>query len=319
MSPRRYRNRDKHLQESQIRRQEHFEDQQERRLSHHILRELRRAQQHEITEHLVYSRLAAMVKNQDNREILEKIAEEEKRHAGIWQQYSQEKMKANQFKAWWYVFITKILGLSFGTKLLERNEEQAQINYQEIGKEVTEASQIKIEEEERGHKLGGIINEENLKYVGSMVLGVSDALVELTGALAGLTLALQQGRLIAITGLITGIAASFSMAASEYLATKAEAQDKDPIKASLFTGGMYITTVLFLILPYFLIKNIYWALGITLSIAILIVFAFTFYVSIAQDKPFKKRFIEMAGISLAVSGISFVIGFIVNRFLGLEV
>jgi VIT1/CCC1 family predicted Fe2+/Mn2+ transporter len=46
--------------------------------------------------------------------------------------------------------------------------------------------------------------------------------VELTGALSGLTLAFRNTRLIAMAGLITGIAASLSMAGSEYLATKSE-------------------------------------------------------------------------------------------------
>ena len=67
-----------------------------------------------------------------------------------------------------------------------------------------------------------MIREKQLDYVGSIVLGLNDALVELTGALAGLTLALQNTRLIAIAGLITAIAASFSMAASEYLSNKSD-------------------------------------------------------------------------------------------------
>lgn len=62
-----------------------------------------------------------------------------------------------------------------------------------------------------------MIKEEKIGYVGSMVLGLNDALVELTGVLAGLTFTLQNTRLIGTAGLITGVAAALSMASSEYL------------------------------------------------------------------------------------------------------
>ena len=51
-----------------------------------------------------------------------------------------------------------------------------------------------------------MIDEEKLKYIGAVVLGMNDALVELTGTLAGLTLALQNEKLVGVAGLITGVA-----------------------------------------------------------------------------------------------------------------
>ena len=199
---------------------------------------------------------------------------------------------------------------------MEKGEESAQINYNEIAKEIPQAKEINAEENAHELKLLGMLDEERLKYVGSMILGVNDALVELTGALAGFTLALQNTRLIAVIGLITGIAASLSMAASEYLSTKAESQDKDPLKASIYTGVMYLVTVILLVLPYYLFPNVYAALATTLLIAILIILFFTFYISVAQDLPFKKRFSEMAGISMGVSALTFGIGFLVKKFFG---
>ena len=111
-----------------------------------------------------------------------------------------------------------------------------------------------------------------------MVLGLNDALVELTGALAGLTLALRNTRLVALTGSITGIAAALSMAASEYLSTREEGADpsKSPAKAALYTGVAYSLTVLALILPYLLISNPFVCLALTLSAAILIIAVFNF-------------------------------------------
>lgn len=138
-------------------------------------------------------------------------------------------------------------------------------------------------------------------------------MAELTGALAGFTLALQNSRIIGVVGLITGLAGSMSMASSEYLSTKQEETDKDPFKASLYTGLAYVGAVLFLIFPYFLFKNIFLSLTFTLINALLVMFIFTFYVSMAKGPQFKKRFFEMAGLSLGITAISFFIGLTVRK------
>jgi VIT1/CCC1 family predicted Fe2+/Mn2+ transporter len=290
-------------------------------LTKHVMLQLLKAQENEITEYFIYSKLANQVADECNKKILKTIANEEKKHSDIWKKYTKIDVKPKRSKIIFHTLISKLLGLTFTVKLMEKGEKLAQINYGQIAKEIPAALEIEKEENAHEQKLLGLLDEERLKYVGSMVLGVNDALVELTGALAGLTLALQDPRLIATTGLITGIAASLSMGASEYLSTKAENSDKekDPFKASIYTGGMYVITVLFLITPYFLFSNIYLALLSTLTNALLIILLFTFYLSVAQDVAFKKRFFEMAGISLGVSTLTFAIGFLVRTLLKVEV
>jgi len=150
-------------------------------------------------------------------------------------------------------------------------------------------------------------------------LGLNDALVELTGALAGLTLALANNRLIAMTGLITGIAASFSMAASEYLSITSQEEKLNPFKAAVYTGITYILTVFLLILPFLIINKPVISLTLTLTQAVFIIFIFNFYISVAKDAPFKKRFLEMATISLGVAGLSFAIGFLIRYNFKIEV
>ena len=162
-----------------------------------------------------------------------------------------------------------------------------------------------------------MLNEERLNYVGSMVLGLNDALVELSGTLAGLTFALADTTLISLSGLITGIAASLSMAASEYLSSKADNQP-DALKSALYTGIAYIITVALLILPYLLITNPYISLGVMLSAVVVIIFVFNFYISVAKNYNFKKRFMQMALISLGVAALSFLIGILVKQLLGVE-
>jgi VIT1/CCC1 family predicted Fe2+/Mn2+ transporter len=292
-----------------------------RGLRKHLYSQLLHAQETEITENAIYTKLAQMLKAKDpkNSQVLERIAKEEAKHAEFWRGYTQKVIHPKPMQVFFHTLIAKILGLTFSVKLMEKGEEAAQVNYKQISQEIPKAQKIKQEEDEHETALLNLLDEESLKYVGSMVLGVNDALVELTGALAGLTLALQNTRLIAVIGLITGLAASLSMGASEYLSTKAETQDKNPLKAAVYTGLMYVVTVILLIIPYYLVTNIFLALGMTLTIAILIILCFTFYISVAQDLPFKKRFLEMAGISLGVSLMTFGIGYVVRTFLGVEV
>ncbi len=50
-----------------------------------------------------------------------------------------------------------------------------------------------------------------------------------------------------------------------------------------------------------------------------VVFSFTFYISVAKDVPFWKRFLEMAVISLGVAALSFIIGLVIRNVLGIEI
>jgi len=276
------------------------------------------AQKNEITEYFIYKRLSGSIKDFHNKDVLEKISEDELRHYNFWKKYTNKDIKPSKFKVWKYFLISKLFGITFGIKLMEKGEERAQVTYEKISKSMPDAKSIIEDEDEHEKELIDMIDEERLKYVGSMVLGLNDALVELTGALAGLTFALQNTRLIAMTGSITGIAASFSMAASEYLSTKTE-EGENPLKASVYTGFAYILTVLFLIFPYLIFANYFLSLALTIFNAILVIFIFTFYISVAKDLDFKKRFFEMTLISLGVATLTFIIGIFVRMFLKVDI
>jgi VIT1/CCC1 family predicted Fe2+/Mn2+ transporter len=278
-----------------------------------------KAQKNEITEYLIYKKLAGKVKDNGNKEILIQIAEDEKKHYDMFKEHSETEVKPNKIMVWFYYLTARVFGLAFGLKLMEKGEELAQINYDKLSNEIPEAKDIEKDENRHEMKLLNMIREEKLSYVGSIVLGLSDALVELTGALAGFTFALQNGQLIAVAGLITGVAASLSMAASEYLSTKSEESELSPVKSSIYTGIAYFFTVIFLIFPYLVLSSPFVALIWTLVNAIIIILIFTFYISVAKDLSFKHRFSEMAAISLGVALISFGIGFLIRNFIGIDI
>jgi VIT1/CCC1 family predicted Fe2+/Mn2+ transporter len=105
------------------------------------------------------------------------------------------------------------------------------------------------------------------------------------------------------------------MGASEYLSASHE-KHKNAGKAAGYTATAYIFTVFLLILPFLLSPNAFISLGMTLGIAIVIIAVFNYYVAVAKDFSFKRRFIEMAGISLGVAAISFLIGVLVKTTVG---
>lgn len=276
-------------------------------------------QKNEITEHHIYNKLGEVTEDEHNRDILQRIGREEKKHHDFWKEYTEEEVSPNRLKIWFYYLLSRIFGVTFGIRLMELGEEDAQESYAQITGQIPEAEEIIEDEDEHEDALLDMLDEDKLVYMGSIVRGLNDALVELTGALAGLTFVLVKTDLIAMTGLITGIAASLSMGGSEYLGSKSEEGIKDPRKASVYTGLSYLITVLFLIFPYFILSNVYFSLAFMIINAMIVILLFTFYISVAKRISFKRRFGEMVGISLGIAALTFVIGFLVRAYFGVEV
>jgi VIT1/CCC1 family predicted Fe2+/Mn2+ transporter len=273
------------------------------------------AQKNEVSEHIIYNKLAARMCDAHNKEILESIASQEFSHYQFWQKYSNEEFKPSKWRIWKYYLISIIFGLTFGLKLMENGEVYSQKTYNKLAQAIPNIGSMIRQEEEHEKKLIGLIKEDKLLYIGAMILGLNDALVELTGALAGFTFALQNPRLIVITGLITGVAAALSMATSEYLSVKSEGGDKKPGKSALYTGTTYLITVILLILPYMVIQNYLISFSVTIITAIFIIYVFNYYIAVVRDISFRKRFAEMALISLGIAALSFGIGLLMNTFL----
>jgi len=278
---------------------------------------LLKLQKTEITEHHVYLLLARRMTG-ENRKILERIARDEKRHSDTWRRYTKTGVRPNFLLVACYLFLAFIFGVTFAIKIMERGEKNAEKTYGSLEEKIPEAGTLMREEEEHEEALVNLIDEERLKYVGSMVLGLNDALVELTGALAGFTFALAESSIVGVAGLITGVAATLSMAASEYLSQRSEKGELNPVKAAVYTGIAYLITVTLLVAPYFIADNVYLALIWALFDAFLVILFFSFFVSVVQDRPFKPAFMEMAVISFGVATVSFIIGLIARRFLPVD-
>ncbi len=277
-------------------------------------------QKNEQTEEIIYRELAKQSDDDHNRDTLLKIADDEKRHYELWRGITGLDTKPNLRMVRRYVRLAKWFGLSFALRKMEQGERDASRFYASISTSYPQALEIKEDEEKHEQLLIDILNDERLNYAGAIVLGLNDALVEFTGTLAGLTFAFSNNLIVGTTGLVMGVAASLSMAASGYLASREEQSESiNPVTSAVYTGVSYIVTVAMLVLPYLLQPDPYIALGSMLAVTILIIAGYTYFISVAKQLSFKRRFFEMAAISIGVAVISFGIGVLVKHVFSIDV
>jgi VIT1/CCC1 family predicted Fe2+/Mn2+ transporter len=317
-------------------------------MNHSDMRYVLRLQKNEITEYHIYNRLADMARDPANSELLRRIAADEHKHYRAWADVSGRELRPSAFRIGYYVLLARVFGLAFGLRLMERGEQLANRVYTNLADRFPEfKSRILIDEQRHEKELIGLLNDVRLSYAGSIVLGLNDALVEFTGTLAGLTLAIPDTRLIGVTGLILGVAASLSMASSEFLSSREkgieinggggesgtngaygankapEAGDRrlvvSPILSAIYTGASYIFTVVILTTPYFVTTRLYYALAMMLTGALVVIALYTFYISTARSTAFWPRFLEMLGISMGVALISFGVGWLLRSFVNVDV
>ena len=291
-----------------------------KKISEKSFKIIKKMQQNELNESFIYKAISKFAKGDVNKETLLRLSEEEHAHYCIWKKYTNKELKPQKMKIAFYKWMARILGFTFAVKLMEKGEEIAQREYEEIAKEVPESREIRKQEEEHENTLLSMLDEERLQYVGSMVLGMNDALIELTGSIAGFTFALQNTKLVALSGLIIGISATLSMASSEFLSARSEGRN-DALKSCAYTGVAYLVTVALLITPYLLFSSAQYilALACMIGIVLLIIAMFSYYISVAKDEKFKSRFFEMTLISIGVAIISFGVGILAKKFLGIDV
>ncbi len=291
------------------------------------LRELYRANAvNELTEHLVYAALAARQKDAGNRETLERLSAQELSHYEFWKSLlakenpaAAEALRPRNGTIAWMRFLRAILGVTFLTKLLEGHEHGAPEQYEAIRALLPADAQERLSgiiEDERSHEraLIGQIKEARVNYIGFIVLGLADAIVEITGVHAGF-LGVTGSTLIAgVAGVIVGFAAAISMGSAAYLQAKQDTT-KSAIASGMLTGFSYFASVILLALPYFLIRTMITAFAISTSLGVLLIAGFTIYGAVVFERKFWREFGEAAALLVGTAVATFVWGaFIGNLF-----
>ena len=274
----------------------------------------------ELTEYYVYGKLARREKRPENRALLEKLSAQEHGHYEFWLSLMPGIQKDAVQPDRWAIavtpFLRTIFGLTFISKFLEGHEKNAIATYEGMRTIVPEARRAEFErviEDERSHERGLIagIKERRVAYIGFVALGLSDAIIEITGVHAGF-LGVTGSTLIAgISGVIVGFAAAISMGAAAFLQAKQD-PDKSPLVSALITGFTYMLSVVCLALPYFLIRTMITAFVISTGIGLLLLAAFTFYGAVVFDRRFIREFGESASLMLGTALATYLLGIVVG-------
>lgn len=280
--------------------------------------------QDEYADRAVYLALSRRERNPEFKKALENIASGEESHYEFWRTYAPDrKVSSKRVRTYVIVFLRMILGLTFTLKLMERHEGKLHQRYRKIAESIPESDKARFTsmmESEEGQEdlLIGQIQENRVKYMSFIVLGLADAVVEISGIHAGSLGIYGRTGLAGLAGIIAGMAASIAMASAAYAQAKQGFQGSAKWSA-IYTGVSYMITAVFLALPYFLTPNMAGALGVSLAIGVLLVAAMTFYDTVISARPFKRQFGEIAGIILGASFALFVVGTLVGQYLGIRI
>lgn len=278
----------------------------------------------------LYRALAARAADDDGKALLEELAREEQAHLDFWCRLAgvpPESVQPARLKLALTLAAARLLGNSFTVRFAERREEQTIARYEAIvssgalpDAEAAELQRIVDSEREHERGLERRLPDERVRYLGAAVLGLNDALVELTGALTGLASSISDTRLIGFTALVVGFAASLSMAASNFLSEGMSDDDGlRPGKAAAYTGVAYILVVVGLVVPFFVLSARLAALALSWMVAVLVIVTFAYYSSVLQDVSFRRRAGQMLLLGLGVAVLSFAIGRALSTWVGVEV
>lgn len=276
-------------------------------------------------DYIIYKALAKREDESEFKRILGELIEHEREDFEFWRDRSSRKeYSVSPLLVQMFVLVRTVFGLTFTARFLEGRERKMIARYHaylETIKDEAERERIhEIIKHERYHEARMIeqVKEERVEFMSNIVLGMNDGLIELTGALVGFAFALQNHVLVAFTGLITGVSASFSMAASAYMQARHEPDDsKSPWKAAVYTGISYLVVVLLLVAPYFVFTSPFVALGAMFAVVLAIVASVSFYSSVLFSRPFFTQFSEMAVASIGVAALAFVLGTAVRMYIGM--
>ncbi|MEM3833064.1 MAG: VIT1/CCC1 family protein [Thermoprotei archaeon] len=276
----------------------------------------------EFIDYLVYKELSKREKNEERRKLLEKLSEQEYKHYKFWKKYAPEYKEQTAWYIILMILMRKIFGLTFTLKFLERHEEKVIDEYKKFAEELPANDKNEFEEiinDEISHEKAfmGQINEGVVKYMSFIVLGLADAIVEISGVHAGF-LGVTDSTLIAgIAGLVVGFAAAISMAAAAYLQAKHDIE-KSAIISAIATGLAYIGAVSLLASPYFVTHNMIIAFTVSTLLAILLTAGFTYYGAVVFERKFAREFIESVILIMATAFGAFLFGGLLGNIFGIR-
>lgn len=278
----------------------------------------------ELFDSLLYKEMARRSRREENRKVLEEMSRQEYWHYRFWSKYAGEVglSALDRLRLRLYLLMGRVLGTVFTIKFLEKHEGETIEEYKRIYEErgvreedLKYLEKIIRDEEEHEKYFISQIDEFAVRYLGSIALGMADAIIELTGVHAGFIGFTASSIVTGIAGLIVGVSASMSMATAAYLQAKQEL-GKKPLVSALSTGAAYILTVATLTSPFFTDIGLFLAFTVSVFLALLILALFSYYSSVVFERAFLKDYLENVGLIFIIVLISYFFGEFVRSIFG---
>jgi vacuolar iron transporter family protein len=276
----------------------------------------------EYSEYVVYQRLAK--RGRSGKEVFSKLSEMEYTHYEFWHKYCPEyKPKVNRLTLYFMLFIRTVFGATFVFKYLERNETKAVTKYESIRSMIPEADRerferIILDEKEHENALGGAIKGSYVKYISFIILGLADAIVEISGIHAGSLGLYRTTELTGLAGIMAGAAASLAMASAAFAQAKQGFQGSASISA-VATGVSYFVNAVVLALPYFFTKVMLNAIISSVILATVIIAFTSYYNSVVSSSSFRRDFSELAGVMLGATVALYAFGTLLKSVFGISI
>src|SRR5579875_872713 len=278
----------------------------------------------EYVDHTVYFKLASYEKRSERKEVLNKLAQQEKAHMEFWAKQLKGKIylrSSLKLKIYFIVLLRYLFGLTFAIKFLERNEKKVISEYKKAlnvfdGTNKQELEEIIKDEIEHESYWISQIKENSVTYIGFIVLGLADAIVEITGVHAGFLGVTTSTVVAGIAGLVVGVSASIAMAAAAYLQAK-QGEIGNPRISAIYTGISYILAAAALATPYFLTHIMWVAFLASLLVALSLLAYFNFYSAVLSEREFSRDYLVNSALVLVTAFISFFFGEFLGQYFGI--
>ncbi|MEM2856979.1 MAG: ferritin family protein [Candidatus Nitrosocaldaceae archaeon] len=278
----------------------------------------------EYNSHKIYLILSQSIFTPSNiRSRFKIMAEQEYEHYLFWSRYVRGyEPKISYVKIFFIKLLILFMGATFIIKILEKHESNIINEYKHVMHLLDEEEKHKLEiiideEEKHEDEFTKDLNEARVKYLGFIVLGLSDALIEIAGIHAGTLGAYTDTFKAGLAGLIAGVAASIAMASAAYNQAKQNEVIGKPVTAAMYTGIAYILTALLLAFPYFVIHDIIEALLASLIVSIGILAYISLYSYILYNRNFFRELGETSAIIFGATLALYIFGDLIGEYLGI--
>ena len=175
-----------------------------------------------------------------------------------------------------------------------------------------------VDEEEHEYNFRNKIQSSYVKYISFIILGLADAIVEISGIHAGSLGIYNSTRITGLAGIVAGAAASIAMASAAYAQAKQGFAGSASVSAA-FTGVSYFASAVVLATPYFLTEDKINAVAASITFAVIILGVTNYYNSVITEKSFVKDFAEMVGITFGATIALYILGQLIRSIFGITI